>query len=111
MNQIFIKIYGAFHPVPLSVDEALTTLRKQVIGDEEYFFRTNDMINISYEGIWFPLEDALKALGETLPVSATGKLDVLDLEDWTLTRHVWENGEFVSSRPRDLNTILDYSGH
>lgn len=111
MKQIHIKIYGAFHPVPETVDAGLETLQAQIIGDEPWFYRTNDMVNISYEGIWFPVDDALDILRATLPPKATGKLDVLDMDGWTLTRHQWIDGQFTSSPPRDLNSVLAYSGH
>lgn len=106
-----MKVYGAFHPVPDEVDKALLELQPLVMGTEEFFFRVNDMINIVYEGIWFPVDDALEALTRTLPHEAVGKMDVIDLDNWTLTRHQWSGGIFHASQPRDLNFILDYSGH
>lgn len=111
MYQILMKVYGAFHPTGENVDAALTTLESQVIGDTPWFYRTNDMVNISYEGIWFPVDDALDLLSTHLAPNSTGKLDVLDLEAWTLTRHLWRGGQFHSSPARDLNSVLDYSGH
>lgn len=111
MYQVFMKVYGAFHPAPEQVDAALATLQPQIIGDSPWFYRTNDMVNISYEGIWFPVDDILALLTQTLPPDAIGKMDVLDLDAWTLTRHQWHNGQFNSSPARDLNSVLDYSGH
>lgn len=110
MHHIFMKIYGAFHPAPETVDEALAELQGQVIGDADWLDRHNDMLRISYEGIWFPVEEALQILAETLPPKASGKLDVLDLDAWTLTRHLWQDGEFHASPSRDLNSVMDYSG-
>ena len=111
MYQVFMKVYGAFHPTDLSVDKALSSLQPQIVGDSPWFYRTNDMINISYEGIWFPVEDALDLLTQTLSPESIGKVDVLDLDAWTLTRHQWQDGQFQSSPARDLNSVLDYSGH
>ena len=39
-----------------------------------------------------------------------GKLDVLDLENWRLTRHLFDQGRIRSSSA-PLNNVLDYSGH
>lgn len=111
MYQVFMKVYGAFHPTDQRVDTALLSLQPQIMGDSAWFYRTNDMINISYEGIWFPVDDALDLLTKNLSPESTGKLDVLDLDAWTLTRHQWQGGQFQSSPARDLNSVLDYSGH
>ena len=39
-----------------------------------------------------------------------GKLDVLDLENWRMTRHAFRDGVLHSSAA-PLNNVLDYSGH
>ena len=39
-----------------------------------------------------------------------GKLDVLDMDGWRLTRHVFTGGQ-VKSSSAPLNNVLDYSGH
>ena len=65
-----------------------------------------DTLVFSYEGLAFPLDEVLEALrGESL----TGKLDFLDLEAWTLTRHFWDKGR-VTVRKGGLNAALERKG-
>ncbi len=68
------------------------------------------LLRISFEGLYFPLQEVMAALEARLPPQATGRLDYLDLDNWTLTRYERRDGIFVSGT-RGLNHVLDHSGH
>ena len=69
-----------------------------------------DLLRISYEGVYFPLDEVLAILDQHLTPQSQGKLDYLDLEAWTLTRHRMVGTQWEISRA-PLNAVLDYSGH
>ena len=93
--------------------QALEQAVSGVMGQEEdepALVREGDMARISFEGLYFPVEDVVQALREHLTPTMQGKLDYLDLEDWRLTRYQLEAGEVhPSSAP--LNNVLAFSGH
>lgn len=68
------------------------------------------LLRISFEGIYFPVEEVLAYIRKNIEPDWTGKLDVLDLEAWTLDRHVFESGA-IHHGHAPLNNVLDYSGH
>lgn len=115
---ILVKVYGAFHPVDDSGSpaggacfHAVAEAGRDAIGqEEEWLFYEGDLLRISFEGRYFPLDDVLDALEKTLPEGAGGRLDYLDLEAWTLTRHTVKDGE-VAASTRSLNHVLDHAGH
>ena len=63
---------------------------------------------IASRRLGLPAQQLLYALQER--EKAQGKLDVLDMEGWKLTRHVLAGGS-VHSSSAPLNNVLDYSGH
>lgn len=115
MKQVIAKCYAAFYPANANSFRAVGKAGAQAIGKEEpWLFLEEDLLRISWEGVYFPLDEILGALANSLPQDAEGKLDYLDLEDWTLTRHIFQpksDKEAFSVSTRGLNQILDYSGH
>lgn len=110
MSNILLKVYGGFLPAPEKMDEEILGLSHLVMGEDSFFERDGNLINISFEGIYFPVDELLEILkGHLLPESE-GRLDVMDMEAWTLTRYVWEKNQFEASRPRNLNQVMEYSG-
>lgn len=106
-----IKVYAAFSPAPDEVLAAVEKAGRAAIGhDSDWLFHEGNFLRIAWEGLYFPLEDVLHALAATLPENAEGKLDYLDLDDWTITRHVPQKRKFQTST-RSLNQVLEYSGH
>lgn len=107
------KAYGHVYPCGEALYGALEQAVSGVMGqegDEPVLVREGDMARISFEGIYFPVEDVVHALREHLTPAMQGKLDYLDLEDWRLTRYRLEDGEVrPSSAP--LNNVLAFSGH
>ena len=64
----------------------------------------------SMEGAYFPEDEVVAAFRTHLTPDMQGKLDVLDMDGWRLTRHVFAGGQ-VKSSSAPLNNVLDYSGH
>lgn len=111
MKNILCKVYAAFSPAGEEARKGVEEAAKGAVGgSEEWLFLEKDMLRISFEGAYFPLEETLAALQGLLPPDAEGKLDYLDLEEWKLLRHEFLNGRFSASE-RGLNHVLDYSGH
>lgn len=103
-RNILVKVYGNIYPAGSDMLRSLQALCGEAVELE------GDLLRLSFEGIWFPLEDVLEALRSRLTPACQGKLDYLDLEAWTLTRHIFTGTEItISSAP--LNNVLDYSGH
>lgn len=104
-----LKIYGDLRPVELS--PALEKIAGQALPppDRAPIVQDGDIILISFEGIYFPLDEILDAIkSSALPVN--GKIDALDLDAWILTRYLFENGE-IEKRKSPLNNVLAWSGH
>ena len=113
-ESVQLKVYGHVWPAGADLLASLNALSGEVMGraDEDIplFELDGDLLRVSFEGIWFPVEETLAALRAGLTPASHGKLDVLDLDAWTLTRHVFA-GEAVHSSSAPLNHVLDYSGH
>lgn len=109
---ILVKVYGAFYPADPSCHEAVALSGKNVVPNgEPWLFFEGDMVRFAFEGLYFPLDEVLAALRSALPEHAAGKLDYLDLEAWTITRHVLVPGRSFTVATRGLNDVLDHSGH
>ncbi|MEG6502508.1 MULTISPECIES: hypothetical protein [unclassified Desulfovibrio] len=108
-----LKVYGHIYPVDREFYDALARACADALPDETdipVIEMDGDMARFSFEGAYFPVEETLEALAHGLKPEHKGKLDVLDLEGWRLTRHVFEAGRIKSSSA-SLNNVLDYSGH
>lgn len=111
MSKVLLKIYAGFSPADQASFDAVSHAGKDALGHEEpWLFLETDLLRLSFEGIYFPLETVLEALAGHLPPTALGKLDSIDLEAWTLTRYEFSEGKFTATA-RGLNNVLDYSGH
>lgn len=105
-----VKVYAGFFPPGDTCRPAVEIAGRSAVGcDEAWLFEENGLLRIAWEGVWFPLDDVLDAFAAHLPLSATGKLDCLDLEAWTLTRCQFMDGAF-ERQVRGLNHVLEYSG-
>lgn len=107
------KVYGHVYPCGDTLYGALIQAVSGVMGQEEdepVLVREGDMARISFEGVYFPVEDVVQALREELTPAVQGKLDYLDLENWRLTRYRLEAGE-VRQSSAPLNNVLAFSGH
>lgn len=108
-----LKVYGHVYPVSEDFFTDLTQACAGALPDEAaepVLAREGDLARFSFEGVYFPVEEALAAVARHLRPEHKGKLDVLDLESWRLIRHIFAEGKIrVSTAP--LNNVLDYSGH
>lgn len=108
-----LKVYGHVFPVNDALYEDLAHACADALPDADdipVLERDGDMARISFEGVYFPEDEVLEALVRHLGPEHKGKLDVLDMEGWRLTRHVLAEGS-VHSSSAPLNNVLDYSGH
>jgi len=108
-----LKVYGHIYPVSDAFYADLEVACAWAMpddADEPVLCRAGDMARFSFEGVYFPVDETLEALKRRLRPEHQGKLDVLDLENWRLIRHVFEQGR-IRSRSAPLNNVLDYSGH
>ncbi|MDR2055266.1 MAG: hypothetical protein LBQ10_05290 [Desulfovibrio sp.] len=110
-RRVILKVYGHIRPVS---DELYAVLDKICAGaiadgqDEPVLQRENETARISFEGMYFPVEEILMALAPHLGPEHKGRLDVLDIENWRLTRHVFDGG--LRAHSASLNNVLDYAG-
>lgn len=113
-QEVLVKVYGHIWPSGEALHQALDMVCTQALpssySDEAILSREGDMSRISFEGIFFPDDDCLDALRQHLEPQHQGKLDILDLENWRLIRHIFSQGHIISNIA-PLNNVLDYSGH
>lgn len=109
---VLIKAYGNLWPADADLAAALRQTaadclpkpKAPVIGMQ------GDLLTISFEGIYFPAPDFLNVIERLRPQTLRGKLDVLDIENWRLERHIFADGK-TETRCAPLNDVLAYSGH
>ncbi|MDR1857174.1 MAG: hypothetical protein LBR22_08485 [Desulfovibrio sp.] len=105
-----IKVYGHISPVSDALWEELDRLCGPLgEGEEPVATREGDTIQLAFEGLHFPVEEVLEAVRRHLGPVHAGKLDVLDVENWRMTRHVIKDGK-IETRAASLNDVLSYSG-
>ncbi len=111
MRPVLVKVYGFLRPVSRNelaeLREALALVDAEA---GEVLTLNGELMNISYEGTFFPLDDFLLAAAPMAQRGCHGKIDYLDLEAWKLRRYICENGSF-QGKERDLNSVMEYSGH
>jgi hypothetical protein len=110
MRNMACKVYAALSPADGRCRDAVRVAAADAMGcDEPWLFLEGDLLRISFEGQYFPVDEVLRAFVTALPEMAQGRLDYLDLDAWTLTRHEFSAGRFTSAS-RSLNQVLEYSG-
>lgn len=109
-RHVRIKVYGHLWPADAALKEALAPVAAAAVPCPEYpvLELEGDLLRIAFEGIYFPLDEILQAVAIRLTPQCRGKLDYLDLEAWTLTRHTFR-GTNVDSGGAPLNNVLEYS--
>ncbi len=109
---ILIKVYGHVWPIAPHSLEALRPYFTDTehMAIEEMLVYENDMLRLAYEGMYLDMEEVLTTLRPFLQKDSQGKIDYIDLEAWTLTRHRIEQGLMTVSTA-SLNAVMDYSGH
>ncbi len=109
-THVLIKVYGHIWPSTEQFYQALLPQIPTLEQMDEALELDGDLLRISFEGMYFPLEDVLPIIQSFLNNDSQGKLDYIDLEEWTLTRHSI-NGVNINTTCRSLNDVMDYSGH
>lgn len=113
MRDPLVKAYGHVYPVTPALYAALESALRDALNEDEdvpLLCQEGDMARISMEGSYFPEDEVVEAFRTHLAPDMQGKLDVLDMDGWRLTRHVFADGQ-VKSSSAPLNNVLDYSGH
>ena len=109
MRQEPCKANGHLFPA----DERTLAAVNAVLADwsiPECTEREGDIFRVAFEGVFFPLDDVLEALRPLLHDDSAGKIDLIDMEGWTLTRATFKGRE-ISTKTVGLNHVLAYSGH
>lgn len=105
-----LKVYGNFCPANELLFQKMTGACASAVSLEQpVVFLEGDLLRISFEGVYFPVDEVLTVFQDYITLNARGKLDYLDLENWTMTRYIFKNGK-ISSSSAPLNNVLDYSG-
>ncbi len=107
MRPVIVKAYASFYP---ATEEVLRSVVSVLSGwfIEDAAELKNDMLVISFEGDAFPDEEVIGALRPFMREETRGKLDVMDLEAWTLRRWIFAGRE-ASVNTVTLNKALDTS--
>ena len=112
MRQEPFKAYGNLHPADERVLQALEAVFCSWGLSVELEFAGSDgaLLRLGFEGVFFPEDEVVNAIRPFLTQKSTGKLDIINVEDWTLTRYTFDAGQLYRGQ-RDLNQVLEYSGH
>lgn len=112
-HHVLVKVYGNLYPASSALFASLADCCRggcvTESDDIPVVELCGDLLRISYEGMFFPLDDVLERLLPFLTSAMQGKIDYIDVEAWTLTRHtITGTCLHVSSAP--INNVMDYSG-
>lgn len=111
---VLVKVYATLAPVSDDLVREAEEAASGALGVEgdqgPFVFGEEDALRVSFEGIYFPVDDLVPILEKAAAAGTRGKLDVLDMENWRMTRHEAKDGK-LSIHTVPLNHVLDYSGH
>ena len=110
---ILLKVYASISGAAQGLaDELREAVRDAVHADEspaETVTEDGPLVLVAFEGLYFPVEEAAARIKRRLTSETAGKMDVLDLENWTITRFTFQGG-FMQERSGSLNNALDFNG-
>ncbi|MFI3272355.1 MAG: hypothetical protein R3Y11_09695 [Pseudomonadota bacterium] len=109
MRNILVKVYGSVHPLA-SEEKSSLIKRLELLLDDDAVDFSGDMVRISFEGMYFPIDEVLEIIQEYLHAESQGRIDYIDMDAWRLHRHLIE-GTTITEKSNNLNNILDYAGH
>ncbi len=111
-QEILIKLYGHIWPVSAEIVQDLLPVfpTSDHLEITEMLDFEKDMLRLCFEGIYFDMDALLPLVQAHLTAHSQGKIDYIDLEAWTLTRHIIA-GKEIQIRTMPLNNVMDYSGH
>ncbi len=106
MRPILVKVYGSLYPVPyecfLETENILLAWHI-----EDAVFYENEMVRISFEGDYFPCDEVGELFRNYHNEKTEGKLDCIDLEAWTLTRHSYQSLAMYRVNTASLDKALE----
>lgn len=107
---VLIKVYGSLFPADEAILQTLLPIASLASPQESApIILEGDLLLISFEGVYFPLEDLAECLKGLLKSGMEGKIDFLDIENWKMTRYLIRDGK-ISHNSVGLNHVMDYSG-
>lgn len=104
MEQIIVKVYGHVSPASEGMLDAVRPIADDAVALE------GTMLLVSFEGMYFMIEEFMEALAPHLARGCEGRIDYIEMDAWTLTRF-WIKDGLVSSSSASLNQVMAYSGH
>jgi len=108
MEHILIKVYGSIsNASPELFAAALAMIEEQ---DEDAVELDGTFFTISFEGIYFMMDEFIDAIKPHLTKECSGRIDYIDVDEWRLTRF-WLEGGLITQNTADLNHVMDHSGH
>lgn len=107
---ILIKVYASLWPATANLEMQLVKATRAALPAAPEIELADSLLTISFEGIFFPLDDLIAEIEQYAFPGLQGKIDALDIENWVLRRYLVEDGE-VCCHVAPLNNVLDYSGH
>lgn len=106
MRPVIVKAYGALSPATEETFEAVRAVLESWLIEEDAVELVGDMVTIAYEGDAFPDDEVVDALRPFFCGKSWGKLDVMDLEAWTLHRYTFTGGQ-LTDHTATLDKALD----
>lgn len=104
MEQIIIKVYGSITPANQAMLNAVQNIAEGSISLD------GDVLLISHEGMYFMIDECIDALKPLMDKDCEGRIDYIDMDEWTLSRY-WIHGGLVTHSTVGLNQVMAYSGH
>lgn len=116
-ERVLVKVYGQFNGISQDQYAALRSLAEEAIGPDASFESVeldfnpaSRELSLAFEGFHFPVDEFRLILQHEKQPEVTGRLDYIDLENWRLTRTVF-NADGGKTSSASLNHVLEYSGH
>lgn len=107
---ILLKVYGGLRPVSAALHAAISEIAFAAMPSEASILLDGEWLEISFEGIYFPVDELIMAIETAEITNLNGKIDVLDIENWQLRRFLIVDSR-IEMRATSLNNVLAYSGH
>ena len=100
MQDTLVKAYGMLRPA----DGDALSAAEGVLSSwfiEDAVDLDDGALWIHHEGTYFPHEELASALAPFLCPASTGKMDIMDLEAWTLCRYYFSPSDAAKGRITD----------
>lgn len=108
MEHVLIKVYGSISNASPELFAAAQEVVQEV--DEDAVELDDTFFTITFEGIYFMIDEFIEAIKPHLTQESSGRIDYIDVDEWTLTRF-WIEGGFITQNTAGLNHVMDHSGH